>query len=44
MINSEFIYDVGNGIGLNLTFLTKPQLTQIVKSEIFGDILLQLGC
>ena len=43
MINSEFIYDVGKGIGLNLTFLTKPQLTQIVKSEIFGDILLQLA-
>ena len=43
MINNEFIYDVENGIRLNLTFLTKPKLTQILKSEIFGDVLLQLA-
>ena len=43
-INNEFTYDLGYGIGLNLTFLLKPQLTQILKSEIlFGDTLLQLA-
>ena len=42
MINNEFLYDVGNGVGLNLTFLTKPQLTQLLKSEIFNDALNKL--
>ena len=42
-INNEFIYDVGNGIGLNLTFLLKPQLTQVVKSDLTLDILLQVA-
>ena len=42
MINNEFIYDVGNGIGLNLTFLTKPILNQVLKSEIYNDALVKL--
>jgi hypothetical protein len=43
MINNEYIYDVGNGLGLNLTFLTKPYLTQILKSEIYGPLFSQLA-
>ena len=42
-INNEFILDAGYGIGLNLTFLLKPHLTQIVKSDLSVDLLLQLA-
>ena len=42
-VDGEFTYDLGYGIGFNLTNTLKPQLTQITKSQAFADVLLQLA-
>lgn len=41
-VEGEFVYDLGNGMALNLTNLEKPQLTQILKSQSFTDTLMGL--
>ena len=33
-VGSEFLYDLGYGIGLNLTFLEKPHMTLVDKDQI----------
>ena len=37
-VDGEFVIDVGNGIGLNLTNTLKPQLTQIINNAKLNEI------
>lgn len=38
-VDGEFVIDLGNGMGLNLTNIEKPQLTQVLKSQSFTETL-----
>ena len=41
-VDDEFVIDLGNGMGLNLTNIEKPQLTQVLKSQSLTETLMGL--
>ena len=41
-VDGEFVVDLGNGMGVNLTNFEKPQLTQVLKSQSLTDALVGL--